>query len=548
MGLKLVPLGRSEALCFVCTQDRPFLLSKVAGNFTIHDCSIEEAEIRVRDGVATDLYKLEVPARLPLGELEASLYDSLKKILKGQVNLEREIYLWEKEHQVIRDEITTSFRSVNEDRAVLSVETSNTTGLLHKISWTLSLAGLNIERAFFSALGNNKGEDIFWINQRQGLPIEPEYQAQVLELLKLVVSEGQDPIEQEFKKKLNMIYRQQLRRRGGGFTTAQLYANAHLSLIEDLFKRVKAELNLEESPVLVGVFGGIGSGAIGFTSDIDLVFLHDGHWTEEYQYLQSIFIRRLMRISGLEADETFLQYHINYFYLNQPEGERIVSFDDFFGYLAHIGKVRLESGRRLFMPQFFHFPWAFSLRLVGSAQTLESFLGRIKDLPRKRKRAYKSLKSYILGEMREEIRADYIEYLKGGYFRHELGFLDGSDLRRLYREGEYDRFIEEIAPYEAVKYVFRRGVFPLLHILHHRRHRTDQGLLRNEYRHIRAALDFMLKAFNVRKTLFIMGWWDVDYFLYIMNQRTKRQFCEVYLKHQKDLIDFTTDLIRRNGA
>ena len=431
---------------------------------------------------------------------------------------------------------------------MLSVETSNTTGLLHKISWTLSLAGLNIERALFSALDDDKGEDIFWINQRQGLPIEPGYQAQVLELLKLVVSEGQDPIEQEFKKKLNMIYRQQLRRRGGGFTTAQLYADAHLSLIEELFRRVKAELNLEESPVLVGVFGGIGSGAIGFTSDIDLVFFHDGEWAEEYQYLQSIFIRRLMRISGLEADETFLQYHINYFYLNHPEGERIVSFDDFFGYLTHIRAMRRESGRRLFMPQFFHFPWSFSLRLMGSAQALESFQGRLKDLPRGRKRAYKSLKAYVLGELRGEIKADYLEYLKGGYFRHELGFLDGSDLRRLYREGEYDRFIEETAPYEAVKYVFRRGVFPLLHILHHRRHRTDQGLLRNEYRSIRAALDFMLKAFNVRKTLFIMGWWDVDYFLYIMNQKTKRRFCEVYLKHQKELIDFVAGLIRENSG
>ena len=428
--------------------------------------------------MAADLYKLKIPTRLPLDELEASLYDSLRKILRGEVNLEREIYLWEKEHHVIRDEITSRFQSVQEDRAVLSVETSNTTGLLHKISWTLSLAGLNIERALFSALGDDKGEDIFWINQRQGQRIEPEYQNQVLDLLNMIAGEGQDPIEQEFKKKINMIYRQQLRRRGGGFTTAQLYADAHLKLIEDLFARVKAELNLEDHPVLVGVFGGIGSGAIGFTSDIDLVFLHGGEWTEEYQYLQSIFVRRLVRISGLEADETFLQYHINYFYLNRPEGERIVSFDDFFGYLAHIRQMRRESGRRLFMPQFFHFPWAFSLRLAGSAETLDLFQSRVRDLPRKRKRAYKSLKSYLLGEMREDIKGDYISYLRGGFFRHELSFLDGTGLRRLYREREYDRFIEEIAPYDAVKYIFRRGVFPLLHILHHQRHRTDQGLLR----------------------------------------------------------------------
>ncbi len=535
-------MGRSQARCFVCTRDRPFLLSKVAGNFTIHDCSIEEAEIMVRDGVAADLYRLKIPARIPLEELEASLYGSLLQILKGRINLEREIYLWEREHQVIRDRITSSFQSVQDNRAVLSVETSNTTGLLHKISWTLSLAGLNIERALFSALDDHKGEDIFWISQRQGQAIEPEYQAQVLDLLNLVVGEGRDPIEQEFKKTINMIYRQQLRRRGGGFTTAQLYADAHLKLIEDLFVRVKAELNLEDRPVLTGVFGGIGSGAIGFTSDIDLVFLHDGEWTEEYQHLQSIFTRRLIRVSSLEADETFLQYHINYFYLNRPEGERIVSFDDFFGYLAHIRRMRRDSGRRLFMPQFFHFPWAFSLRLVGSAETMELFQNRVRNLPRSRKRAYKSIKSYILGEMREEIRGDYLEYLRGGFFRHELAFLDPSGLRKLYREREYDRFIETIAPYDAVKYIFRRGAFPLLHIIHHQRHRTDQGLLRREYRHIRAALDFMLKAFNVRKTLLIMGWWDVDYFLYIMNCKTKRRFCEAYLKHQQDLIDFTREV------
>ena len=40
-----------------------------------------------------------------------------------------------------------------------------------------------------------------------------------------------------------------------------------------------------------------------------------------------------------------------------------------------------------------------------------------------------------------------------------------------------------------------------------------------------------------------MGWWDVDYFLYIMNQKTKRSFCRLYLKHQQELIDFTKGLV-----
>ena len=321
LGLKLVPQGRGEALCFVCTADRPFLLSKVAGNFTIHDISIEEAEIQVIDGLANDLYRLTIPTKQDPKELEVSLYRSLSDILTGRTNLEREVYLWETDHGVIRDSITPQFRSVDGPRAVLSVVTHNQMGLLHKMSWALSLAGVTIDRALFAALGEAQGEDIFWITQRHGQTITPEYEKHILDLLKLIVSEGQDPIEQSFRKELNMIYRQQLRRRGGGFTTAQLYANAHLGLIEELFNRAADELNLEGQPLLLGVYGGIGSGAIGFTSDIDLVFLYDGPWREEYDHLHRIFVKRLKIVSGLDVDDTFLQYHVNYLYLNKADGE-----------------------------------------------------------------------------------------------------------------------------------------------------------------------------------------------------------------------------------
>ena len=43
------------------------------------------------------------------------------------------------------------------------------------------------------------------------------------------------------------------------------------------------------------------------------------------------------------------------------------------------------------------------------------------------------------------------------------------------------------------------------------------GLLRKDHRHLLPAVDFMLKVFNVRKTLYIMGQWDLSYFLYIMD-------------------------------
>ena len=84
----------------------------------------------------------------------------------------------------------------------------------------------------------------------------------------------------------------------------------------------------------------------------------------------------------------------------------------------------------------------------------------------------------------------------------------------------------------------------MLHIHHHTRIRTDMGLLRKEYRHIRPAIDFMLKAFNVRKTLFIMGKWDLRYFLYIMECSNARRFCERYLRYQKEIIGFVKELTR----
>jgi hypothetical protein len=53
IGMKLFPLSRAEALCFVSTYDKPFLLSKLAGVLTIHDCDIVEADVDIHDVVVT---------------------------------------------------------------------------------------------------------------------------------------------------------------------------------------------------------------------------------------------------------------------------------------------------------------------------------------------------------------------------------------------------------------------------------------------------------------------------------------------------------------
>jgi hypothetical protein len=544
LGIKLVPLSRGEALCFVSTYDRPFLLSKVAGIFTIHDCHILEADIKIRDGVATDLYKIRFPLKYDPTLLEKMLFASLQKVLKGETNIEKEIFLWEKRREVIQDQITPRFESTSENHSTLIINTSNKKGLLHKISWALSLAGMNIERAIISATRDMKAENVFWINQRYGEKITPEYRKKVLDLLQVVVNEGKDPLEQKFRKEINMIYRQQLRRRGTGFHTAQLYADVHLRLINGLFDRIKLELDIADHPILIGVYGGIGSGAIGFTSDIDCIFLFNGERKEEYDKLKRMLKNEFERICGLEVDESFLSYHINYFHLGNYDGESIIAFKDFFNYINYIDDLRNQTDNRLFEPQFFHYPWAFSIRFIGNQDVQELFKNRIKKLPRKRKRRYTSIKSYILGEKGSEIKKDYISYLKGKYFPAELEFFNTESLRKMYLKRSFAEFIEAITPYESVKYIFRRGVFPLLHILQDNGHRTDIGLLGKEYRHILPAIDFMLKAFNVRKTLFIMGRWDLSYFLYIMEFRSEDKFCERYLKYQNEIIIFVNKLIQ----
>jgi hypothetical protein len=464
--------------------------------------------------------------------------------LKGETNIEKEIFLWEKKREVIRDQIVPKFKSISDDQSILTVNTSNKKGLLHKISWALSLAGVNIERAIISATDDMKAENVFWIKQRYGEKITPEYQKKILNLLGIVVNEGKDPIEQEFKKEINMIYREQLRRRGRGFRTAQLYANVHLRLIEEIFDRIKLELDIQDQPLLIGIYGGIGSGAIGFTSDIDCVFLYDGEKKAEYDILKRVLKNEFMRISDLDVDESFLPYHINYFYLGNYDGESLISFDDFFNYINYIDRLRTETGNRLFEPQFFHYPWAFSIRFIGSPAVMEQFKDRTRKLPRVRKRGYPNIKAYILGEKRAEIKKDYISYLRGNYFPKELGFLDNKRLKQLSRKKAYKDFIETIKPYEGIKYIFRRGVLPLLHILHDNGQRTDMGLLRKNYRHLLPAVDFMLKVFNVRKTLYIMGQWDLSYFLYIMDFKNEREFCERYLRHQQEIISFVKKLIR----
>ena len=239
IGIKLVPQSRTEALCFVCTYDKPFLLSKVAGIFAVHDCHIVEADIRIRDGIVTDLYRIRTPQKYSPRALETMIYESLLKVLKGETNIEKEIFLWEKKREVIRDEITPTFRPITDTQSALIVRTSNKTGLLHKISWALSLAGMNIDKAIISATDDSQAESVFWVRQRHGRKITRAYQRKVRELLKIVVNEGKDPIEQAFKKEINMIYRQQLRRRGSGFGTARLYADVHLRLVKDLFERIR---------------------------------------------------------------------------------------------------------------------------------------------------------------------------------------------------------------------------------------------------------------------------------------------------------------------
>lgn len=545
LGIKLVPMGKGgEALCFVCTHDRPFLLSKVAGIFTIHDCHILEADINIRNGIVNDLYKIRFPKKYDVPSLENKLFEKLHAVLKGDTNIEKEIFLWEKRHDVIRDRIAPKFRKIDGKECVLTVNTSNKKGLLHKISWALSLAGMDINKAIISATEDTKAEDIFWISQRYGEEVSPEYQEKILDLLKIVVDEGQDPVEQAFKKEITMIYRQQLRRRGSGFRTAQLYADAHLRLIEGLFNRTLEQLNIETEPILIGVYGGIGSGAIGFTSDIDFIFLYGGEWREEYHKLKQIFKREFERICDLDLDESFLPYHINYFYLGKYEGDSPVSFDDFFGYIHYIDELRNRTENRLFEPQFFHYPWAFSIRFVGNKHALESFDNQvIKSFPRVKGKGYPSIKAFILGKKREDIRMDYTNYLKGRYFPTDLRFFETENLKALYHKSAYEEFIENIIPYDAIKYVFRRGIFPLLHIIHHRRPRTDMGLLDREYRHMRPPIDFMLKAFNVRKTLNIMGKWDLNYFLYTMDCKNGKAFCERYLRYQKEITDFVSTLI-----
>jgi len=543
IGMKLVPLSRAEALCFVSTYDKPFLLSKLAGVLTIHDCDIVEADVDIRDGVVTDLFKIRIPPKYEPALLENMLIESLRKALKGETNIEKEIFLWEKRRGVIRKQIVPSFKTVKDDQCVLSVNTSNKKGLLHKISWALSLAGMNIEKAIISTTEDMKVEDIFWIKHRKGEKITPQYQEKLRDLLEVIVSEGGDPLDQVFKKEINMIYRQQLERRASGLRTAQLYADVHLRLLKGLFDRIKLELDIQNHPILIGVYGGIGSGTIGFTSDIDCIFLYDGQKKEEYDKLRRILKNEFKRISDLDVDESFLPCHINYFYLGSYDGESLVSFDDFFNYVNHIAELRNETDNRLFEPQFFHFPWAFSLRFVGNIEVLERFKRRIGKLSRNGKRKYSSLKAYVLREKGDEIKKDYLAYLKGKYFPRELDFFNTSKLKDLYRKRAYQEFIESIVPYDAIKFIFRRGVFPLLYIVHNNGHRTDMGLLRREHRQIRPAIDFMLKAFNVRKTLFIMGQWDLNYFFYIMDSKSEREFCKKYLEYHKQIAGFVGRLL-----
>jgi len=101
IGMKLVPLSRAEALCFVSTYDKPFLLSKPAGVPTIHDCDIIEADVDIRGGIVADLFKIRIPSKYEPALLETMLSESLRKVLTGETNIEKEIFLFPSKKELL---------------------------------------------------------------------------------------------------------------------------------------------------------------------------------------------------------------------------------------------------------------------------------------------------------------------------------------------------------------------------------------------------------------------------------------------------------------
>jgi [protein-PII] uridylyltransferase len=179
----------------ICAQDRPGLISKIAGVFTLNNIAILDVQVFTwRNQIALDIFKVNPPPDLILEDEKWNrAEENLKAALAGELDLastvkkkisahrSRKPKVPRKPHHIVVDNTSSSFFTIVE------VYTYDFLGLLYSITDALYRCGLNIWVAKI-ATKVDQVVDVFYVRDLNGQKVdrpeqESEIKSAILEML-----------------------------------------------------------------------------------------------------------------------------------------------------------------------------------------------------------------------------------------------------------------------------------------------------------------------------------------------------------------------------
>jgi [protein-PII] uridylyltransferase len=171
----------------ICAQDRPGLISKIAGVFTLNNIAILDVQVFTwRNQIALDIFKVDPPPDLILeDEKWNQAEENLKAALTSKLDLasavkkkisthrSRKPKVSRKPHHIVVDNTNSSFFTIVE------VYTYDFLGLLYSITDALYRCGLNIWVAKI-ATKVDQVVDVFYVRDLNGQKVDsPEQEAEI---------------------------------------------------------------------------------------------------------------------------------------------------------------------------------------------------------------------------------------------------------------------------------------------------------------------------------------------------------------------------------
>ncbi|MBW2570240.1 MAG: HD domain-containing protein, partial [Deltaproteobacteria bacterium] len=177
-----VPASNTRTVT-ICAKDRPGLISKIAGIFTLHGLNILDTQVYTwRNNIALDIFNVNPPLdRIFEEEKWDKTKKDLKSVLSGKLNLTTALdkkisayptvkrYTLKKPHRIVVDNKSSSFFTI------IEIFTYNFPGLLFKITDALFRCNLDIRVAKI-ATKIDQVVDVFYVRDFEGQKVDSKEQ------------------------------------------------------------------------------------------------------------------------------------------------------------------------------------------------------------------------------------------------------------------------------------------------------------------------------------------------------------------------------------